>query len=85
MGKWIVLEGISGVRVENNKGTVCIVGGSTSKEAQMKNARMLAAAPELFDALEDVVQLLEMCGIQDNAPMNKAYAALAKAKGGKHG
>lgn len=85
MEKWIVLEGISGVRVANNEGTVCIVGGSTSKEAQMKNARMLATTPELFDALEDVVELLERLGVQDNAPMNKAYAALAKAKGGQHG
>ena len=51
----------------------------------MARVDLEAVAPELFDALEGVVELLEMLGVQDSAATNKAYAALAKAKGGEHG
>lgn len=51
----------------------------------MERVALEAAAPDLLDALQDVVDLLEMLGIADNTAINKAYAALAKAKGGQNG
>ena len=49
-------------------------------EQQMANARLIAAAPELLDALEEVVQWLEL-GDHEGQMHSKARAAIAKAKG----
>lgn len=60
---------------------VCVVFGENHKA----QANMFSAAPDLFEALEGLVELTETLGIQDNAPMNAAYAALERAKGGGNG
>ena len=55
------------------------IGVQTGMEA---NANLIVAAPELYDALENLVRELEETGLQaewDNYP--QARAALAKARG----
>jgi hypothetical protein len=42
------------------------------------NARLIAAAPELYEALSDAVELLQMAGF---TPKAEHKAALAKARG----
>ena len=72
---WENYNGIIHVFLENTFGTpsVCKLIG----ENQEDNARLIAAAPELLDALDALI----------NAPwsgtnVDKARAAIAKAKGG---
>ncbi len=45
-------------------------------ESDMANARLIAAAPELLQALEDVIDLLALSGHD-----KKARAAISKARG----
>lgn len=45
------------------------------------NARLIAAAPELLEALQDALCALECCG-KDYPAATKASAAIAKATGG---
>lgn len=47
---------------------------------QRANARLICAAPELLEALEEVVQWLEL-GDHEGQMHSKARAAIAKAKG----
>ncbi len=53
--------------------------GSGQEEA---NARLISAAPELLDALEEAVCALEVCG-KDYRATEIARSAIAKAKGEK--
>lgn len=53
--------------------------GSGQEEA---NARLIAAAPELLEALEEAVCALEVCG-KDYRATEIARSAIAKAKGEK--
>lgn len=49
------------------------------------DARLLAAAPELLDALRDTLALLEAyCGESEECTRNQARAAIAKATGATH-
>jgi hypothetical protein len=43
------------------------------------NARLIAAAPELLDALQDALSALEVCGRDFDHATGKARAAIAKA------
>lgn len=49
-------------------------------EQQMANARLIAAAPELLEALEHAVKTAEW-DTYGRASLNKARAAIAKARG----
>lgn len=65
----------------------CSVGGAGSSE-QLANARLVAAAPELLDALKDAIELIESLDGKDNscAPMtdiSDLRAIVAKATGVK--
>jgi len=62
---------------------VCRMDGSTMAAfAQEANARLIAAAPELLEALKDALQLLEVYGGDfEEATRNQARAAIAKAEG----
>ena len=50
----------------------------------LANARLIAAAPELLEALEEIVSAADGDGwSQLDADLRKARAAIAKAKGGE--
>ncbi|MBC2594913.1 hypothetical protein H5P28_11655 [Ruficoccus amylovorans] len=55
------------------------IGGITNAEAEA-NARLIAAAPDLLEALEDIVDVLDALG-EALAKVKDARAAIAKAKG----
>lgn len=72
--------------VENATGIqICILNGWRT-EVSEANARILAAAPELYEALEAMLAEFneQMSGIvhDELAAISKARAALAKARGG---
>lgn len=44
------------------------------------NARLIAAAPELLEVLEEIVEMLEL-GVDPWGALKDAHAAIAKARG----
>ena len=52
----------------------------TRLECDLPNARLIAAAPDLLGSLEDMLAVLEARGA-DGPAMDRARAAIAKAKG----
>ena len=58
-------------------------GGTTVAERNA-NGRLVAAAPDLLQALEELAELAARCDSWQSfptAPLEKAYAAIAKATG----
>lgn len=51
------------------------------EENRLANGRLMAAAPELLDALKDALCALEVCGKDYSYVTSKARAAIAKATG----
>lgn len=70
------------IRAENNPliATVCSVH-CDSPEEMRANAHLIAAAPEILEALEMMLEMSEMSGFGKAAAEDVARAAIAKAKG----
>jgi hypothetical protein len=64
--------------VDSDFGAICFV--TLQGEQVQANTRLLAAAPDLLQALEQMRACAESCGWR-NAEMQNAIAAIAKAKG----
>lgn len=84
-GHWRVQhpKGINHISVASDKLFICEIYKypPTDKEAEA-NANLIAAAPELFDALHHVMKASAECGwIFGKTTAEKAMAAIAKAKG----
>lgn len=64
--------------------TLPTIGGG----AELANARLIAAAPELLDALKDLVSFMnlapELAAYDIEAELEDALAAIAKATGAHH-
>ncbi len=60
--------------------TLFVMDCQWSPEKMLPNAIMAAAAPELYEALKDMVDVLEAEGIRSDA-VNRAHAAILKAEG----
>ena len=62
----------------------CIGGSDDTVDEQKANAHLIAASPELLEALEDVTDRLDWLNSDDNARImeatDKARSAIAKAK-----
>lgn len=66
--------------------TVCTMESSLSPEATSHNARLMAAAPELLEALDEMTDYVDRCmqlGSRGQKVMSAARAAIAKARGEK--
>ena len=57
------------------------VRGEKGQAVREANARLIAAAPELLEALQEMVSLVEMVIPFDGPQQRKARAAIAKAAG----
>jgi hypothetical protein len=73
-GPW-TKEGATILQAHTNKGICKLLG---SEQDQNANARLIAAAPDMFDALQAV---RDAYGDRDTLLMSQVKAALAKAKG----
>ena len=65
---------------ESSGFTICEIYPSDSKTRMGKaNARLIAASPELLEALDGILAITD----RDHVAWDKARAAIAKAKGSK--
>lgn len=56
-------------------------GGSKDCATSMANAHLIAAAPEMFDALENIIQADSARGCMTQGDFDKVLQAIKKAKG----
>lgn len=84
-GPWEVRE-YSRCTVMTKEGTIiancCTVIQGLSKEECEANARLIAAAPELLEALKSVLNMPEMANGTNQTLYRKIEQAISKAQGG---
>ena len=86
-GPWRVVDSWNDYMVESQNGEEIIWqdGPHDTPTINEANARLIAAAPDLLEALESMLQSFLITQSLDDypidAPCNKARAAIAKAKG----
>lgn len=94
-GPWVIDDGHSnktgkyGYFVRAHKGAIWDDGSADGGVCSMADARLIAAAPDLLEALQEVTDVLDMAlgiqmfGLRPDAdwPAAKARAAIAKATG----
>ena len=92
LGPWKWFETEDGVaRVNPASGGLLVAECSVrnpSDVEQRANARLIAAAPDLYEALAECLEGIELCTLESpgrfDAALNRARAALSKARG-EHG
>lgn len=95
-GPWKARGTLGPLRAEHLKGPFVIEVESTGQhlttmngwrsDQQEVDARLMAAAPELLDALIEIINAADGEGWKQLDPsLSKARAAIAKAKGDSHG
>jgi len=74
--------------IRHEFGTVCYNRYQSTDAVTQANGHLIAAAPDMFKALADLVQtfharsdILRLCGFHENAQINAACDALNKATG----
>lgn len=77
---------VSAVTQSDEERVICEFLKSESGESQTANAHLIAAAPEMYAALEELLAWqngppLPTWEEKHNAAVSQAYAALAKARG----
>lgn len=94
-GRWFIYDDGHGhfqVRAQTPKPPVAVIcevlGAEWSKEGNKANARLIAAAPEMFKALRDLytetadyIRINKLGDAHHNRSMQMARDALAKAEG----
>lgn len=84
-GPWLCSgTSVSNPQANRPNATICDVSGWGNRDEaeQIANARLIAAAPDLLAALEDMLNLtLDEDDIAVSSRITKARAAIAKAKG----
>jgi len=70
----------TGLAKRNGAGTSIQEAGATSDEARA-NARLIAAAPELLEALQSITDMVQAMYNVEGKYIKAARAAIAKAKG----
>ena len=83
-GPWAIDAGLDGAVIYNGSGTIANVPEDLL--ASSFNARLIAAAPELLEALIGLLNAPDPDEVEDATPrfraVMKAHAAIAKATGG---
>ena len=89
-GPWKVAENLFGntasyevyanVETKSGKGGYTRICQITPRD-QKANARLIAAAPELLEALEAMVEMVEMNGLGKRYALDLAASAIKKARG----
>jgi hypothetical protein len=80
-GPWEIDERFPGsYAIEPN---VAWLGASSSHQngENLANARLIAAAPELLEALEEMARFCQTGDYDGRDPLDMAFEAIAKAKG----
>lgn len=86
-GKWEVkTPNYSFQTIESKYGKVCTLSHQFGTDEAEANARLIAAAPELLEALDGMINRFapnfNRENDEDAKALQKAYAAIIKAKGG---
>lgn len=68
--------------VESPSGTICEVYSHMGIAEADANQKLIAAAPELMDALVDAVRYAQGGDVLNHAAISRARAAITKATGG---
>ena len=85
-GPWIIYEFVDGYEIRAPEAE-CYVATASDPEAvwgaigREEDARLIAAAPELLEALENLLKVHEGEGGTQHNAADMARAAIAKAKG----
>lgn len=80
-GPWLN-SGLDIVGSDNNTTVVASVNGTFSNENEIEaNALLIAAAPDLLEALKMIVENTEKDGYVNAGLLDEAIAAIAKAQG----
>jgi hypothetical protein len=66
--------------IGNSQGLMVAVATTGFNVPTLANARLIAAAPELLEALESMVEMVEMNGFGKAYAMDIARAAIEKAR-----
>ena len=83
-GPWRVVDSWNDYMVESQNGEEIIWqdGPHNTPTINEANARLIAAAPDLLEALENLADYIdERAGDNECRPLENARAAIAKAKG----
>ena len=73
-----MLKGVNVITPRNE--WICYLG-MASRPDVVADASLIAAAPDLLEALQDALSALEVCGRDFDHAIGKARAAIEKAKG----
>lgn len=69
---------------EEKNATICEMGGfGTGHDKNIANATLMAAAPEMLEALEALKEWMHLAGLAPFEVANKMHNAIRKAKGEK--
>jgi hypothetical protein len=84
-GPWSVVEDRvpSSLEIFADKSAICECWRRADVATEMANARLIAAAPELLDALNAMIDEFEGCYADADPTLINAKAAIAKATGEK--
>lgn len=81
-GPWDLLDGDNGYEITSGNIIIAQVTDEPCATQEDANARLIAAAPDLLEALEMADAALSGANMDMKAVERKTRAAIAKAKGG---
>ena len=83
-GPWVVIDGTAIWSKSFQTNTAIAKVNRRIDDTTRANARLMAAAPDLLEALQELAEMCDQCDSWQSfpdAPVQKAYAAIGKATG----